>query len=244
MGYHSSLPLALLMTLFNLRLGRWSPNPMRNEWQQPAPRAGLLYLVAELLGLTDATAKFLYLSDGGHFENLGIYELVRRRCKLIVAVDASADHDQSFEDLGNAVRKCLTDFNIPIDIDASKIRKIDAAGARGACFVTGTIRYGQADGLRPDGVLLYLKPTMIGGENAGILNYSKACPTFPHQSTTDQAFDERQFESYRMLGYQAAMSALGRVAGKLRAGDSRQDRLTDLCRRLRGAPATPARTTP
>ena len=241
MGYHSSPPLAFLMTLFNLRLGRWSPNPMRvKAWRRPAPRFGLLCLVAELLGLTDASSNFLYLSDGGHFENLGIYELVRRRCRLIVVIDASADHDQSFEDLGNAVRKCLTDFNVPIEIDASRIRALDASGKRGACAVTGTIRYAQADGACEDGVLLYIKPTIIGGENADILNYSKAYPAFPHQSTADQWFDERQFESYRMLGYQAARNALGEIAAQLPPDASRSARLDQLCTRLRGGSAASA----
>lgn len=94
MGYHSSPPLSFLMTLFNLRLGRWSPNPIREKtWKKASPGFGLGSIFSELLGLTDTTARFLYLSDGGHFENLGIYELVRRRCRLIVVVDASSDQD-------------------------------------------------------------------------------------------------------------------------------------------------------
>ncbi|WP_229428975.1 hypothetical protein [Massilia sp. ST3] len=214
MGYHSSPPLSFLMTLFNLRLGRWSPNPVREKvWKQASPHSGMASILLELLGLTDTSADFLYLSDGGHFENLGIYELVRRRCHLIVVVDASCDRENAFGDLGNAVRKCLTDFNIPIELDAGRIKPLSATTTQGVTAVTGTIRYSQADGNKVcDGVLLYIKPTLIGGENADVLNYSKMHPEFPHQSTGDQWFDEDQFESYRTLGYRAVRSALRGIA--------------------------------
>jgi hypothetical protein len=222
MGYHSSAPLSFLMTLFNLRLGRWSPNPMREKvWRKPAPRIGLASILSELLGLTDAGARFLYLSDGGHFENLGVYELVRRRCRLIVVVDSSADSAQAFGDLGNAVRKCQTDFNIPIELNVRQIRSFGADTPEGLSFVTGKVRYSQVDGNDahnkpyPDGILLYIKPTIVGRENAGVLNYSRVHPEFPHESTADQWFDESQFESYRILGYEAGRAALASIARQL-----------------------------
>jgi hypothetical protein len=209
MGYHSSPPLAFLMTLFNLRLGRWCPNPMKEKtWRLAGPQLGLSSIVSELFGLTDAEADYLYLSDGGHFENLGIYELVRRRCRVIVAIDASSDARQEFGDLGNAVRKCATDLNIPLDLNARDIRSY-GDDTKGVSCVIGRILYSQADGLdAPDGLLLYIKPTLVGDENADIHNYSKMHPEFPHQTTADQWFDEDQFESYRALGFQIGMNAL------------------------------------
>ncbi|WP_050407641.1 patatin-like phospholipase family protein [Massilia sp. NR 4-1] len=215
MGYHSSPPLSFLMTLFNLRLGRWSPNPLKeHKWKQSAPRIGFFSLVAELFGLTDSSANFLYLSDGGHFENLGLYELVRRRCRLIVVVDASADHKFTFDDLGNAIRKCFTDMHVPIRLNASHIETMSGPTPVGAAFVTGEINYAKADGVCENGVLLYIKPTMTGSENADLLNYRKTHADFPHQSTADQWFDEDQFESYRALGYQIGMAALKEAALK------------------------------
>lgn len=217
MGYHSSPPLSFLMTLFNLRLGRWSANPVKEHvWEQAAPRLGIASILSELFGLTDTTARFLYLSDGGHFENLGLYELVRRRCRLIVVVDASADGKYEFGDLGNAIRKCQTDFNISILLSTSKIRGSDATPGNAVSFLTGKVRYSQADGPdAQDGVLLYIKPIILGNENADILNYSKTHPGFPHQSTADQWFDEDQFESYRMLGQSSAGAALRPIAVSL-----------------------------
>jgi hypothetical protein len=105
-------------------------------------------------------------------------------------------------------------MNIPISLDARKIKKLSNDNTLGAACVTGSIRYCEADGFGRDGVLLYIKPTLIGNENADILNYSKTHPEFPHQSTADQFFDEDQFESYRSLGYQTARSALNAVFRK------------------------------
>ena len=214
MGYHTSPPLAFLMTLFNVRLGRWCSNPRRpKRWTSSGPRIGLFSLISELFGLTDATSDFVYLSDGGHFENLGIYELVRRRCRLIVVVDAGADGLMNFEDLGNAIRKCYTDLRVEIEIDVGRIDlKKDALFSEAYC-VAGTIHYGKVDPDAPDGTLLYIKPSLTGEELADVLNYRKTDPDFPHQSTTDQWFDETQFESYRSLGYRIGSVALRDAAG-------------------------------
>lgn len=212
MGYHSSPPLAFLMTLFNLRLGRWCPNPtLEHAWKRASPRIALFSILSELFGLTDMDARFVYLSDGGHFENLGIYELVRRRCRLILVVDASADKDRNFDDLGNAIRKCRTDFNVSIDLNVREIRQLSDSKSTVVSFVSGTISYAEADGCAPNGVLLYIKPNIIGEENADVFNYSRTHADFPHQSTIDQFFDENQFESYRQLGYQSAHSALKNI---------------------------------
>ncbi len=202
MGYHSSPPLAFLMTIFNVRLGRWCPNPRSpKRWQDSGPRVGLFCLIAELFGLTDANADFIYLSDGGHFENLGLYELVRRRCRLIVIIDAGADGAMNFADLGNAIRKCYTDLRIEVDIDVGSIDREPTAEFSKAHCVAGKILYGKVDRDAPDGTLLYIKPSLTGKELADVLNYRKTDPSFPHQGTVDQWFDETQFESYRSLGY-------------------------------------------
>jgi peptidoglycan hydrolase-like protein with peptidoglycan-binding domain len=213
MGYHSSPPVAFLMTIFNVRLGRWCPNPRSwKRWQDAGPRIGLFCLISELFGLTDADADFVYLSDGGHFENLAIYELVRRRCRLIVVIDAGADGAMNFEDLGNAIRKCYTDLRIEIDIDVGAIDRQRVTDFSKAHCVAGKILYGKVDRGAPDGTLLYIKPSLTGNELADVLNYRKTDPTFPHQSTVDQWFDETQFESYRSLGYHIGTVVLEETA--------------------------------
>ena len=117
MGYHSSPSIALLLTLFNVRLGWWLGNPGKagkETYTAEGPKLAVEPLFAEAFGLTNDDSPYVYLSDGGHFENLGLYEMVRRRCRMIVVVDAGCDPDFAFEDLGNAVRKIYIDLGIRI----------------------------------------------------------------------------------------------------------------------------------
>jgi len=205
MGYHSSPAVTFLLTVFNVRLGRWCPNPRRDE-AVPAvtPRFGWFYLLRELFGLTNARSKFVYLSDGGHFDNLGLYELVRRECRLIIVCDAGQDKDMCFEDLGNAIRKCRIDLGAEIDIDVADLRRDPTTGLSLSHFALGKVSY--ASGAR--GTIVYLKPSLLGDgvEPLDILQYKDAQPNFPHQTTLDQWFDEPQFESYRKLGLTIGLS--------------------------------------
>ncbi len=223
MGYHSSPAVTFLLTLFDARLGWWLPNPRHPEHPRAdsAPFFGR-WLLAELLGRTHAGGKFVHLSDGGHFENLGLYELVRRRCRFILCVDAAADAARAFGDLGNAVHKCRVDFGAEIDIDVAALApRADGLSER-SCAV-GRIAY--ADG--SSGTLLYLKPSLTGEEPADIAHYARSHACFPHEPTSDQYFDEAQFESYRRLGEDIATRALAPVLERIGAepGAPRQDEL-------------------
>jgi hypothetical protein len=218
MGYHSSPAVTFLMTVFNVRLGHWNGNPAHpRTWQRQGPRAGGKYLLKELFGLTDHDSPYVYLSDGGHFENLGVYELVRRRCRNILAIDAGQDEDGTFDDLGNAIRKCYADFGVTIDIRVSDLERRDGR-VDGYCAV-GTIAYPKQGSQPPTlGTLVYVKPGLTGEEPADLLNYARTHPGFPHQSTADQWFDESQFESYRKLGYWIGGRVLDRLASQRREG--------------------------
>jgi hypothetical protein len=209
MGYHSSPLIGLMMTLFNVRLGWWFGNPHhRTTWKGEGPVFGISAIVQELLGLTDDVSPYVYLSDGGHFENLGVYEMVRRRCRYIVVSDAGSDPDGALADLGNAIRKIWIDFGIRIVFPCFNIKSRTAlsegtpAGKLAkddACYcAVGRIVYPEADA--PPGYLLYIKPMLYGNEPVDILSYAAESPTFPHESTADQWFSESQMESYRALG--------------------------------------------
>jgi hypothetical protein len=225
MGYHTSAPLAFLMTVFNVRLGTWLGNPRYNlrkaEWRQDPP-IGLLYLIFELFGKTNDASRYVYLSDGGHFENLGVYELVRRRCSLIIASDAGEDRNACYGDLGNAIEKCRTDFGIDIEIDVSALKPDKETGMSAKRFAVGKIRYDQVDPKAPAGTLLYLKASLTGHEPTDVLRYKAQMHDFPHQSTTDQWFNESQFESYRMLGYDIARSTFQPIGGNLSRWSTRR----------------------
>jgi len=211
MGFYTRAATGFLMTIFNARLGWWLGNPRHKTTRHRAgPTQGLAYLMKELLGLTNDRAGFIYVSDGGHFENLAIYELVRRRCRFIVACDAEEDAKFAFNGLGNAIRKCREDFGVEIDLRVDLIKPETANLLSRSHCVVGTIQYPDQVGL---GYLVYLKTSLVGDEPEDVLQYHVAHPDFPHQSTADQWFTESQFESYRRLGLHIAETTFQRAVG-------------------------------
>jgi hypothetical protein len=210
MGYHSSPIVGFLMTLFNVRLGWWLGNPGTHgasTWRRSGPGYAVGPLFSEAIGNTTDHYKYVNLSDGGHFENLGFYEMVLRRCKFILLVDAGQDFDYVFEDLGNAIRKIRIDLGIPIEIKVVSPKKSE--GTINHCAL-GTIRYSEVDGPGTDGAFIYVKPVISGDEPPDVANYAAAHPEFPHEATTDQWFSESQLESYRLLGMHAVESICGK----------------------------------
>lgn len=218
MGYHSSPLVTAVMTLFNVRLGWWSPNPRVNpDWKQERPALGLDIMLAEAGGATGDEDDFVYLSDGGHFDNTGLYEMVRRRCRYIVVVDATCDGEFKWNDLLDTVRKIRVDFGVPIKFDD----ELPGGGRdpKNPRRVTGLIQYSARDAGIHDGVLVVLKPLLLPEDPPELAAYARdsakvGTPAddpsrFPHQSTADQFYDEQQFESYRLLGWLTADAALG-----------------------------------
>ena len=175
------------------------------------------YLRPGLSGLLgyglDEHAGFLQLSDGGHFENLGLYELVRRKMDLILVSDGGQDGDFTFADLGNAIERVRVDFGVSIDFEDEcytlegvlpKPREAQSEawakkfGLARRGFALAAIRYPDRQSC---GVLVYMKATMIAGLPSDLYAYKAQNPEYPDQTTLDQFFDEDQFEAYRELGY-------------------------------------------
>ena len=200
-GYHTSPGVAFLLTVFNARLGWWIGNPRMDQWQRTSPRQGLFYLMSELFGYAGTMREYVNLSDGGHFDNLGLYELVRRRCEYIIVCDAEQDEGYAFEGIANAIRRCRVDFGVVITLKTTGISSSPATGRSTVHAAVGTISY---PGLEERGRLIYLKASLTGDEPLDVLEYNRRFPGFPHQSTADQSFDESQFESYRALGLHIA----------------------------------------
>jgi hypothetical protein len=207
-GYHTSPVTAFFMTLFNVRLGAWLPNPGRNGrelWQRAGPSVALTPLWQELTGNIGMKGDYLHLSDGGHFENLGIYEMVRRRCRFILVSDASADPRCALDDLGSAIRKIRIDFNVEI-----RFRRLELAAradrrANSLPIAVGTIHYREP---AMEGIIVYVKASYADDLThaffdrlpVDVREYANRRAEFPHESTADQWFSESQFESYRRLG--------------------------------------------
>jgi hypothetical protein len=217
MGYVSTPALTFLMALLNARLGVWLPNTNENGGEDVArcgPLHATYHLVKELLGLTTRYAPFVNLSDGGHFDNLGLYEVVLRRCRLVVVSDASCDPRHGFGDLGNALRKIRIDLGVPIEFEREIEIRARPGRRAGLYCAVARIRYDIPDGTDADkGTLVYLKPTVQDAPEAAIpydvRAYANSSAAFPHESTVDQWFSEAQFESYRALGAHLVATMLG-----------------------------------
>jgi hypothetical protein len=210
--------LTMLMSLLNVRLDYWLPNPAlviegpRGLLQRLRHRLGPgpSYLWREALGQVDSRGQFVNLSDGGHIENLAIYELLRRRCRLIIAVDGEQDGDMQFDGLMKLLLYARIDLGITIDVDLTRLRLNSSRLSETHC-VAARIDYGGGE----EGMLLYLKASMTGDEDENMRDYRRTRPAFPHESTADQFFDERQFEMYRALGFHIGEYAVAQLSGSL-----------------------------
>lgn len=223
--------VSFLMAFLGLRLGYWAWNPtaggVRRFLLSRVLRPNLLYpgIVQGLFGqrLHDA-AGYLELSDGGHFENTGLYELARRRLDVIIVSDAGADPNFSMADLGDAIERIRVDFGyyIYFEDEAFNLMNLMPGSApeenffdRRYClarhgFAVGRIEYDASH----SGTIIYIKSTLIRDLPGDVYAYKRANPAFPHQSTVDQFFDEVQLEAYRELGYRLCKQMLETNAEK------------------------------
>ena len=234
--------LSLLMSLLNVRLGYWvpHPNPDKSRFRIVANHFRAAYHELSPHGYEEHQ-KLLQISDGGHFENLGVYELVRRRVKLIICCDGSADPEFNFTDLQVLVRRIGTDFGARIEFDSNNHleriiphapdpQKVIDQDPNTEAYPVG-VKFAERGYIKgkiiyPDeteSTLILLKTTMIKGLGIRLKGYKGAHPDFPDQSTVDQFFDEEQFEAYRELGYEIAK----RMINDPRVG---LQRLLDECR--------------
>jgi hypothetical protein len=207
MGYQTFFAQSFLTAVFNIRLGQWISNPKTNSSERfvfwPT------YMLREALGATNERTRLVNVSDGGHTgDNVGIYPLFERRCKVIIASDAEADPTIAFGSFTEALRHAYVDLGVDVDIDLSMITPDPVTGLSKAHCAIGRIRYPECPG-RPS-FLIYMKNSLTGNEPAPVLNYKRTSAAFPHESTADQFFDDTQFESYRALGDHIAEETLGR----------------------------------
>ena len=232
--------VSAIMTLLNIRLGYWvpSPRPTKRGWRRRSnfwPPNFLFPGVKQgLLGLGHhERANWLELSDGGHFENTGIYELVRRGVSTIIFADGSTDPEVALSSFANALEKIYIDFGVTVEFDRrahfTDLMKgtalpQDAIAQRlhfaRAGFAIATLKYPPI-GDRPgyEGTLIYIKSTMVRDLPTALYSYKATNPLFPAESLADQFFSEQQFEAYRALGFALtkAMTAYVRDGRRKRA---------------------------
>lgn len=242
MGRHSKGAVNALLAASNARLGVWLPSPryvaeLRGLRPEPPyddgapaalPYAGawtgyrrLPYLLKELTGAYTLDDRFVYLSDGGHYENLGLVELLRRQCRMILCFDASGDDLVSCGTFVEALTLAREELGVEVTIDLSPLAP-NATGERPPGVLTkldtrlstrsvvcGLVRY--ADGTA--GRLVLAKASLTTTTPATVLAHAarQAKATFPNDSTGDQFFDHTQFEAYALLGHHIATQAVAAV---------------------------------
>lgn|GEM_PF-618936 len=198
LGSQSRL-LVFALALLNIRLDYWLPNPRTIKgWKDHCVfrmGAGRIYLLRELFNRLDINGWYVNVSDGGHFENLGAYELLRRRCKYVVVSDAEADPNRAFDGLAHLIRRAEIELGTKIEIDLEDLRPNEQGMSRSHAAL-GRILYPGNE----RGQLLYIKATLCGDEPEPVLNYQYSHRRFPHEPTSDQFFDPEQFDAYRSLG--------------------------------------------
>jgi hypothetical protein len=225
MGSSSVRALSPTLALLNVRLGYWMTNPSILLGKRSAgARLGHIlaslfktYLFDEMFGQLDENQPHIYLTDGGHIENLGLYSLLKRHCRLIVVVDGEADPLLTFHALAICERYARIDLGVRLDLSWQKIADVANAATAlaeqgkpmpsigGPHCAVGTILYPGEE----KGVLLYIKASVTGDEPDYVVDYKMRNPVFPHESTGDQFFSEEQFEAYRALGFHALDGFLG-----------------------------------
>jgi hypothetical protein len=267
MGAQTVRPLSFTLALLNLRLGFWMRNPKVAATTSPWYRRFLGWLVdrpivvlfREMFSQIDENSPTIYLTDGGHVENLGIYALMKRKCKVIIAIDGEADRQTRFPSLLTLERYARIDLGATMRLPWEPIRdhaqKIDKAferaekdGAPVPCEVgphcaAAEIKFSRNE--EETAILLYLKASVSGDEEDYILDYKRRHPAFPHETTNDQFFSEEQLEVYRALGFHIMKGLLtgsepfAVIAGEKETEDRARQRILDKVRvAFLGAPPT------
>ncbi|HET6377913.1 MAG TPA: patatin-like phospholipase family protein [Methylocella sp.] len=217
MGSATIKLISFTLAILNVRLGYWLRNPRqitgRPAWYSRIFDIRSFLLFKEMFSLIDEKSPTVYLTDGGHIENLGVYSLLKRGCRVIIAVDAEADPMMTFHSLLRLERYARIDLGVIINLPWQAIRdcsmsvnKAFAEAAKsgggipcspGPHCAAGEIQYGPGE----SGILIYIKASLSGDEDDYILDYKRRNSAFPHETTGDQFFDEEQLEAYRALGF-------------------------------------------
>ncbi|ADB35641.1 hypothetical protein Kfla_6649 [Kribbella flavida DSM 17836] len=234
-------PVRLLLALLNARLGVWLPNPYWNNHADGTPafpevttfparvrryvgsvidKPGPYRLLREAIGAPSLYDRRIYVTDGGHYDNLGLVEALRRKPAQVIVIDASNDPEDRFNALGEAIATARMDHGIRIDLDPSPLvrgakPRADRAWAYG--IATHPAPAEGAD--EPKTEIFFLKALLTGHLSWDVERYAAEHPDFPRRSTGDQFYDEWDFEAYRTLGYTLAETLVAhhRVAARLAA---------------------------
>ncbi len=248
MGKKELGPIGSVLAVLNVRLGAWLPHPrwvgaMTTDPGAPLParrwdhNPGWPWFTREVTRRYRGDAPYLYVTDGGHWENLGLVEALRRGCTTVVAISSAGDGELSHATLAEAVEIARSDLGVEIELSEVWKARLPAGGTTAERlpsgrqyilepdgeasvgrvapqgFAYGKLRFRRPDGTVVEGAILLIEATMVDGLPVDVHAYAESHPEFPNVSTGDQFLTNRDFESYRVLGREITRSALGGVAG-------------------------------
>jgi Patatin-like phospholipase len=215
MGKMTRAPLRFLLALTNVRLGVWLPNPIRPPTTAVPANPRQVRLLYEVAGRHRARSTFLYVTDGGHIENLGLLELLRRECTTIVCLDAAGGSTETFSTLGEAIALAASELNVRVSIDPA--RDLEPFGDRTnrADHAVGEIRYSSGK----TGRLIYGKALVTAESSWDVRAYAAKDRRFPAIPTSDQLFSGETFDAYQALGRHVGKHCADVVTGGAAAGD-------------------------
>ncbi|MEU8226635.1 hypothetical protein [Kribbella sp. NPDC048915] len=217
-------PVRLLLAVLNARLGVWLPNPYWNNRAEASfpdrhgflpkirryvgsviDKPGPYRLLHEAVGSTSMYERRIYVTDGGHYDNLGVVEALRRRPAQVIAIDASNDAEDRFTALAEAIATARMDHGIEISIDPSSMARgskprADRAWTYG--IATHPLEDGDEKPYKTE--IFFVKAVLAGDLGWDLEQYAAGHPDFPRRTTGDQFYDEWDFEAYRHLGYTLA----------------------------------------
>jgi hypothetical protein len=234
----------VFLAIANARLGAWLPNPYfvalkcadLENWTIPGlpARRRLSYFAREIFAIHPSTGRMLLCTDGGHYDNLGLVELLRRRCRSIFCIDASGDSQPLGDALAGAITLAREELGVDITLTSEALelipggwQQLEPAGSltdlnaplsKGEIIV-GDITYpavprrsrrgGPAYYEQTSGTIVFAQAVLTPDMPYELLDFPQGDPGFPHDSTGDQWFNAGQFDSYQRLGH-----FIGKMAAK------------------------------
>lgn len=207
MGRMSKGSTNALLAALNIDLGIWLPNPRLVEDPHTTfPKVRFGYLFKEILGWYDPSDRYVFVADGGHWENLGLVELLRRRAATIICIDASGDQVGAFTTLKQAVE--LASLELPDVVADVDLRSLDTIAGQGGNLPSGivatlAVTYRGPSGTTFPGVIHYAKAQVASDLDIALRRYAKVDRRFPNYSTGDQFLTDEQFGQLVQLGREA-----------------------------------------
>ena len=173
------------------------------------PTVGLLW--SEAVGHLSYRDTWMYVTDGGHYDNLGLVEALRRGARHIVVLDASGDRADTWFTFGGSIALARSDAGVSITLDPTMMIQGGTGLKPGQVvhpWAYGTFsRAAGLPGLPEEGDIWVCKLGWWTGAPWDVLAYAQEHSTYPCDSTLEQLYDAAEFEAYHELGEAAVRAA-------------------------------------